>query len=200
MVKTYPFYNRVSIETNIVFRKIKYQFTKRTLNTLYCTYIRPLLEYASEVWGGSTQADTNRLEQIQLNPARIATGLPVFASLNSLYYETGWRTLSQRRPNKKLTLVFKIVNTCNEASGYLKHLLPNRVGDQSLYQLRNNQNYEVPYSMLCSYRNSYSHSIIRRWNELDQDTVLEFKNRINVNVRLSINRQTTCYIEKELTK
>ena len=48
----------------------------------------PLLEYASEVWDGSTQADANRLEQVQLNAARIVTGLPVFASLDSLYHET----------------------------------------------------------------------------------------------------------------
>ena len=47
-------------------RKIIYQFSKQTLNTLYCTYIRPLLEYArlSEVWDSSTQADANRLEQV----------------------------------------------------------------------------------------------------------------------------------------
>ena len=81
-------------------RKIKYQFSKLTLNTLYCTYIWPLLEYASEVWDGSTQADANWLEQVQLNAARIVTGLPVFASLDSLYYETGWETLSQRRTKK----------------------------------------------------------------------------------------------------
>ena len=41
-------------------------------------------------------------EQAQLNAARIVTGLPVFASLNSLYHETGWETLSKRRTNKKL--------------------------------------------------------------------------------------------------
>ena len=35
--------------------------------------------YASEVWDGSTQADANRLEQVQLNAARVVTGLPVFA-------------------------------------------------------------------------------------------------------------------------
>ena len=75
-------------------RKIKYQFSKQTLNTLFYTYNRPLLEYASEVWDGSTQADANRLEQVQLNAAQIVTGLPVFASLDSLYYETGWKTLS----------------------------------------------------------------------------------------------------------
>ena len=41
-------------------RKIKYQFSKQTLNILYCTYIRPLLEYASEVWDGCSQTDSNR--------------------------------------------------------------------------------------------------------------------------------------------
>ena len=159
-------------------RKIKYQFSKQTLNTLYCTYIRPLLEYASEVWDGSTQADAHRLEQVQLNAAGIVTGLPVFASLDSLYYEIEWETLSQRRTNKKLTLMFKIVN--NETPGYLKNLLPNRVGDQTHYQLRNNQNYEVLNSRLCSYENSYFPSTLRLRNKLDQDTrnsssVLEFK-------------------------
>ena len=37
------------------------------------------LEYASEEWEGSTQADTNRLEQVQLNTTHIETGLSVFA-------------------------------------------------------------------------------------------------------------------------
>ena len=40
----------------------KYQFSKQTLNTLYCTYIRPLLEYASEVWDVCSQTAANRLE------------------------------------------------------------------------------------------------------------------------------------------
>ena len=31
-------------------RKLKLQLPKRTLNKLYCTYICPLLEYASKVW------------------------------------------------------------------------------------------------------------------------------------------------------
>ena len=86
---------------------------------------------------------------------------------------------------KKLTLMFRIVN--NETPGYLKNLLPNRDGDQTHYQLRNNQNYEVPYSRLCSYENSYFPSSLRLWNEHDQDTrnsslVLKFKNRIKSQV------------------
>ena len=69
--------------------KLKYKLSKDTLNKLNCTYIRPLLEYGSEVWDGCSINDNNRLEQIQLNAARIVTGLPIFASLRSLYFETG---------------------------------------------------------------------------------------------------------------
>ena len=78
-------------------RKLKYQLPRTVLNKLYCTYIRPLLEYASGVWDGCNETDANRLEQIQLNAARIVTGLSIFASLNSLYFESEWETLAQRR-------------------------------------------------------------------------------------------------------
>ena len=94
-------------------RKVKYRFSKATLNKVYCTYIRPLLEYASEVWDGCNQAESRKLKQVQLKTARINTGLPIFASLYSLYYETGWDTLAERRKYKKLNLMYKIVN--NEA-------------------------------------------------------------------------------------
>ena len=134
-------------------RKLEYTFSKQTLNTLYCTYIRPLFEYASEVWDGCNDADANRLEQSQLNAARIVTGLPVFASLNSLYHETGWETLSKRRTNKKLSLLYKIIN--NEAPEYLCNLHPNRVGEQTHHNLRINQNFEIPFSRLCSYESSF---------------------------------------------
>ena len=81
--------------------------------------------------------------------------------------------------------MFKIVN--NETPGYLKNLLPNRVRDQTNYQLRDKPNCKVPYPRLCSYENSYFPLTLRLWNELDQDTrnsssVLEIKNRIKSQV------------------
>lgn len=173
-------------------RKIKYRFSKDTLNTLYCSYIRPLLEYASEVWDGCTQMDANRLEQVQLNAARIVTGLPIFASLNSLYTETGWETLSVRRVNKKLSLMYKIVN--HEAPSYLINLMPNRVNEQTPYQLRNNQNFDVPFSRLCSFENSFFPSTLRLWNGLDLETrnsssLMEFKRKIK-----TLQEKPTSYV------
>ena len=64
-------------------RDLKYKFSKHILITVYCTYIHPLFEYASEVWDGCNDANAYRLEQEQLNASRIVTGLPVVALLNS---------------------------------------------------------------------------------------------------------------------
>ena len=57
------------------------------------TFIMPLLEYSCEVWDSCTVADAGRLEQLQLEAARIVTGLTAYASLSSLYAETGGKNL-----------------------------------------------------------------------------------------------------------
>ena len=36
-----------------------------TLRTLYCSLVRPLLEYSCETWNSHTQRNINRLEAIQ---------------------------------------------------------------------------------------------------------------------------------------
>jgi hypothetical protein len=50
------------------------------------------------------------IEKVQLESARIVTGLPKFASRDSLYYETGWEPLSGRRKSRKLTTFYKMHN------------------------------------------------------------------------------------------
>jgi hypothetical protein len=51
------------------------------LETMYLTFIRPLLEYAGEVWSNCTLTDSERLEKIQLVAAHIVTGLTSYASM-----------------------------------------------------------------------------------------------------------------------
>ena len=88
-------------------RKLKYKLFKDTLNKLYLTYIRPLLEYASEVWDGCSITDSNRIEKVQLHAARIISGLPIVASLNSLYFETDWENLTKEGKAKSKHLCTK---------------------------------------------------------------------------------------------
>lgn len=162
-------------------RKLKYKLSKNTLSKLYCTYIRPLLEYASEVWDGCNTGDSYRLEQVQLNAARIVTGLPVFASIQSLYSETGWETLSARRKQRKLILMYKIIN--DNVPSYLKDLMPDRINETTAYNLRNSDNYEIPFTRLCSFETSYFPSTLKSWNDLDTQirtlpTLKQFKSNI----------------------
>jgi hypothetical protein len=68
-----------------VLRKLKFEVSRNFLETMYLTFIRPLLEYAGEVWDNCTLADSERLEQNQLEAARIVTGLYVLCKLNTVY-------------------------------------------------------------------------------------------------------------------
>jgi hypothetical protein len=54
------------------------------------------------VWDNCSQTDNDRLENLQLEAARIVTGLTAYSSRDSLYQETGWEKLSSRQERKKL--------------------------------------------------------------------------------------------------
>jgi hypothetical protein len=60
-------------------RKLKYRFISRqNLEKLYLVYIRPILEYACEIWDNCGVSYSTKLEKLQLDAARIVTGLPIF--------------------------------------------------------------------------------------------------------------------------
>ena len=110
-------------------------------------------------------ADSVRLKRVLLNAARVVTGLPLFSSQNYLYFEIGWEALADRRRNRKLTLMYRIVNA--DAPAYLTDLMPNRVSDVSNYNLRNTQNLNIPFTRLCSFETSFFPSTLKLWNDLD---------------------------------
>ena len=67
-------------------------------------------------------SDIEMLEKVQLSAARIVTGLPIFTSTESLYTETGWQPLQNRRYTAKMVTMFKIHN--GVAPSYLKDIIP----------------------------------------------------------------------------
>ena len=85
------------------------------------------MEYASEVWDNCKQIFSDRLEKIQLEAVGIVTGLPSFASIHSIYIETGWEQLKTRREVRKLVLFYKIVN--GQVPDYLTELVPPTVAE-----------------------------------------------------------------------
>jgi hypothetical protein len=93
-----------------ILRKLKYLLNRTHLSKIYKTYNLPILEYGCELWDDCCIRDTQTLECLQLETARIVTGLLIYSSAESLYFETGWSKLEDRRKSRKLNLFDKIEN------------------------------------------------------------------------------------------
>ena len=91
-------------------RKLKFKLDRKSLETIYLTFIRPLLEYGDVIWDNCTQYEKDELDKIQNEAARIVTGTTKLVSINSLYNETCWETLERRRYNHKITLFYKMMH------------------------------------------------------------------------------------------
>ncbi len=166
-------------------RRLKFTLSRTTLQTIYMTFIRPVLEYGDVIWDNCTQNDKYELDKIQHEAARIVTGATKLVSINELYQDIGWESLETRRRKHKLCLFYKMVNGLTP--DYLSSLVPPNVGSTNRYSLRNDNNIHPPYARTMLYSNSFLPSVIREWNQLslpirEAPTIATFKSRINENI------------------
>ena len=89
-------------------RQLKFVLDRNSLQSIYISFILPVLEYADVVWDNCTRYGANELEKIQIEAARIVTGFSKLVSIDALYTETGWETLESRRNKHKLTMFYKM--------------------------------------------------------------------------------------------
>ncbi|KAK3099985.1 hypothetical protein FSP39_012969 [Pinctada imbricata] len=180
-----------------VLKKLKFVLSRNSLNRIYTTFILPLLEYACELWDGCSLSDCEKLEKIQYQAARIVTGLPLFASIDSLFLETGWDSLKNRREKRKLSLFYKIENGLTP--DYLRDLLPETIQEITPYNLRNSSNYRAPQLRLQSSFISYIPSTLRLWSNLsdetkDQPTYTKFKSSLDTLYEANTNKVPSYFL------
>ena len=137
-----------------IMRKLKFSFSRNALNQIYFSYLLPVLEYASIVWDGCAAQNSDILDKIQNEAARIVTGLTRSVSLNKLYKECGWLSLAERRRQQKLSFMFKAHSDL--LPSYISDLMPPLVRNISNYPLRNMNNYSVPFARTEISRNHVS--------------------------------------------
>ena len=123
--------------TNIM-RRLKFVLDCKSLETIYISFIRPILECGNEIWDNCQQYEKDDLEKIQIEAARIATGTTKLVSIASLYSEIGWNSLDTCLKKLKLVLSYKMVNHLTPL--YLSSLIPPTVNETSRYNLRNANN------------------------------------------------------------
>jgi hypothetical protein len=107
------------------------------LDKLYIGFIRPILEYGGIVWDNCSLHESELLESVQLEAARIITGLLKGTSHAKLYTELGWMPLKERRRTNKLILSHKILH--DETALYLLNEILLHANHQSSYNLRFNR-------------------------------------------------------------
>ena len=71
-------------------RALKFKLDRKSLETLYISFIRPLLEYGDTLFDKCTKQDKQELDTIQVEAARIVTATTKLVSHERLYKETVW--------------------------------------------------------------------------------------------------------------
>jgi len=164
---------------------MKHKLDRKSLEKLCIGFIRPILEYGGIVWDNCSLHESELLESVQLEAARIITGLRKGTSHAKLYTELGWVPLKERRRTNKLILLHKILH--DETPLYLLNEILLQANHQSSYNLRFNRVFEPPFCNTTSYKCSFFPNVIDSWNLLDVDTQnqhsrLMFKKQIRSNI------------------
>ena len=169
----------------ILLARLKFILDRKTLLTLYTTFVRPCLEYGSIIWNNLTDCNSDRLESIQRRAMRIITGCIIRTSTQLLYEETSLETLAKRRERSILLFFHKIIN--NNTPHYLSTLKPDTNEDKHKRNLRSKSNFSVPNCRINKYQNSFLPTAIQLFNQLDPAA----KN-------ITCYNAFKCYLEKDI--
>ena len=111
------------------------------------------------VWDGCSESDSNLLESLQIEGARVVIGALKGTNRVSLLKELSWVDPSVRRKLHKLSLMYKMVFKL--VPPYLCDLCPDFVSDRSCYSLRSPHNLCLPYVRTDRHKNSFLFSSIK---------------------------------------
>ena len=110
-------------------KPLKYNLNRYTLEVLFKSLVGSSLEYDDVVCDGCCESDSNLLESLQIEGARVITGALKGTKRVSLLNELSWVELSVRRKIHKLSLMYKMVYKLAPLS--LCDLCPNFVSERS---------------------------------------------------------------------
>ena len=87
---------------------LKYKLSRYSLQTMYESFVLPIMQYAYIVWGGSYDTDMIKLEKIHIDGMRLVTGATAHSNTSLLYTETSWPSSRDRCNNAMLVMLYKI--------------------------------------------------------------------------------------------
>ena len=100
-------YEKASKMLNFL-KEIQFKVSRDTLMKLNKSLIRPLMEYADVIWDGCNEDDSELIESVQYETARMVTDAMRGTSRSRLLHEVAWEEMKIRRKLHKLVFYFKI--------------------------------------------------------------------------------------------
>ena len=64
---------------------LKFRVSRRSLDKMYISYVRPLIENSDSVWDNYSTESKNQLESIHIEAARLITGATKLCSIKKLF-------------------------------------------------------------------------------------------------------------------
>ena len=169
----------------LVMRKYRFCLSRKALETIYISMIRPILEYGNVLYDNCPASTGRSIESIQRQAALICTGGYKHTDYKNLLSELNWETLCDRRKLHKLVIFYKIKNKIypDYLSSYLK------TNQNSTYNLRHTNEQRPRFSRLNNSFKSFFPSTVRLWNNLPSTT----RDSNSVNIFKALVRGTNKY-------
>ena len=166
-----------------------YGFMRRNFNNcpskiksaLYKSMIRPILEYAGNVWSPHCDKDIQCIERVQRRAARFAANCySRYHSVTDMMQKLNWPTLKQHRNESKLVMMYKVIH----GHVHIQSILPLVQSFSNGVTRGHHNKYLQPATRTDAYKHSFFPSAIKLWNALpeeliDAKTIDEFKNLLS---------------------
>ena len=148
-------------------KSYKYRLSRNSLETMFKSFILPILDYADVVWDNCAQYLADDLEELQLDAIRTIIGTVRGTSHESLYTESGFVSLKDRRERHKLIIFFKYVNGMLPEHQTTK--FPELAATTNPYPSRRPLARNNNLCRTALHNNSFFPSTISIWNDLPDD-------------------------------
>ena len=152
------------------------------LKTLYCSLVRPRVEYASQVWNAFTKSNISRVESIQRRATKsiLKSDDEYLVRLRKLR----WLSLEDRRLMADVVFFYKLVNNHVCLTLYSRVRFSRDVDREYALRSMDTSNLLTSLSRTNLFKFSFMQRIVREWNSLPLDIreasfVEEFKLKVS---------------------
>ena len=144
-------------------------FSPLVIQQLYCSSVRPAMEYASLAWSGASDAE--RLERVQRRAARLISNISALSDTphDILLARAGLQPLSRRRHIEQAVFAFRFVSGCSlpRHIQLLSHWLSAK--PSATCRLRNADSIRLPRPKKNVLKASPLYISLSIWNNLSSD-------------------------------